>query len=850
MNMINLFDSFIWDLRYSLRQLVRNKLFTAVAILSLGVGIGATTAIFSVINSLLLATLPVRDANQLIMLTSPNSGGRQTGMADKERDQITYPEYTQLREQLTTLSGLCVAQASLDEWQVRIGGGLQERVFGKLVSEDYFSVLGVDPALGRVFNSSDTTASAQDPYVVISYDFWQRRFDGQASVLGTPITLNGTSLTIIGVTSRGFKGESVAWAPDLWIPMMMQPLIYPGKDWLHENPADSVEKVMWLNAFGRLSPGANVTKVQAEVDVVFARMMQAFYPPTLTPELQSRALSQYLVVREASGGTFPGREDVASQLQILLAFAALVLLISCANVANLLLGRVSARQRETSIRLALGATRLRLYRQLITENLLLWALGGIAGLLIALNTSHILVSLISDPSEPFAPPGAPDWRVLGFTAAVVLVTGVLFGVVPAQRAVRMSLASSLRESSRGLTQSGRRMNLAKFLVAGQVGLSLLLMVGTGLLVRTLWNLQTISLGYPAERLLQVDVDGGTVGYKGEALPNFYDNLADRLSAVPGVSGVAYSELGLMTGGESRCRIKVDGVIPEREENRRSHYDYISPGYFALLGVPLIMGRDIEPQDTANSKKVCVINEELARRVFPGVIPLGRELTALSPNNSSTMEVVGVVKAIRSSSLRDQVPPIFYAPARQTRFNEDLGPAVFQIRTSNDPKVILPNVLETVQRVNPDAPIIFSGAIKDFIANQMLKESQIAYLCLIFGVLALLLAAVGLYGVLSNSISRRRNEIGIRMALGAAPGMIIRMILIETTLLTALGVLGGVVAAALSTQVIESWLYGLGRMDPITILFAIALVVGVALVAAFVPAARAGRVNPLEALRHE
>lgn len=825
-------------------------MFSAVAILSLGLGIGANTAVFSVINSMLLSTLPVRDAHELVMLTSPNSGGRLSGLAEKERSQITYPEFAQMRGELTTLSGLCAVQTSLEEWQARIGGGRQERVFGKLVSEEYFSVLGVDAALGRLFDSRDATAPGQDPYVVISYDFWQRRFGGQIGVLGVPMTLNGTSLTVIGVTRRGFKGESVARNPDLWIPMMMQPSIYPGTDWLHEDPANSLEKIMWLNAFGRLKPDADVAKVQAEVNVVFARMMQAFYPSTLAPDLQTRALSQYLVVHEASGGTFPGREDVASQLQVLLAVAALVLLISCANVANLLLGRVAGRQRETSIRFALGATRMRVYRQLITENLMLWVLGGIAGLFIAYGTSQILVSLISDPNEPFEGPGAPDWRVLGFTAVVALVTGVLFGVVPARRAATTSLAGSLRESSRGLTQSGRRMNLAKLLVVGQVALSFLLIVGTGLLVRTLWNLQSISLGYTKERLLQVDVDGVTVGYKDEALPNFYDNLVDRLSTVPGVDGVSYSQLGLLTGGESRCRIQVDGIVPEREEDRRSHYDYISPGYFALLRVPLIMGRGIELRDTAASEKVCVINEELAKRAFAGVNPLGRRITALSPNSSSTMEVVGVVKNIRSGSLRDPIPPVFYAPARQTRFNEPLGPAVFQVRTVNDPKSVLLTVLDTIQRSNPDAPIIFSATIEDFIANQMLRESQIARLCLIFGILALLLAAVGLYGVLSDSIGRRRNEIGIRMALGADPGKIIRMILVETSILTAIGVVGGVVAAGLSTRVIESWLYGLGRMDPLTIMFAVALVVGVALVAGYVPAARAGRVNPVEALRHE
>ena len=848
--MTNWLNALFLDLRYSLRQIRRSPMITTVAILSLGLGIGATTAIFSLINSMLLTNLPVRDPQRLVILTSPNEEGRSTGMAENERKQISYPEFVQLREQLTTLEGLCAAGSSLQDWQVRIGNQGQQTVSGKLVTEDYFTVLGVEPAIGRLFNAQDARGVGQDPYVVISHAFWQRNFGGRTDVLGLPVRLSGTTLTVIGVSEPRFKGESVARNPDMWIPMMMQPSIYPGRDWLHEDPANSTDKIMWLNAFGRLKPEATIESVQAEVKVVFGRMMQAFYPSTLAPDLQKRVLSQYLVVRDGRAGTFPGREDVTWQLKILLAVAGMVLLIACANVANLLLAKATGRQKEMSIRAALGASRSRIYRQLVTESLFLWSLGGIVGLLVGFGASRILVLLIADPQQPFHAAYATDWRVFGFTAGVALLTGMVFGVIPARRAMRSDINISLRESSRSVTQSGRRLNFAKGLVAGQVALSFLLTVGAGLLVRTIWNLQSISLGFPKEQMLQVDVDGVSAGYKDDNLTRFYTDLSDRLSALPGVRGVAYSRLGLLSGGEARSRIQVDGVVPDRVQDRRANYDYVSPGYFALLGAPLLMGRDISPQDTSGSPKVCVVNEELAKRLFPGQSPIGRQLAQLNSKSSNPMQIVGVVKNIRSGSLRGEIPPTFYAAARQPYSTETSGPMVFQIRTTIEPNSALRSIREAILSANPDAPILFTATTEEAIADLTVTESQIARLCSIFCILALLLAAVGLYGVLSDSIARRINEIGTRMAMGATPGMIILMILRETALVTVMGLVAGLIAASLATKVIASYLFGLGRMDYITIAFALGLVSAVALAAGYIPAARAGRVNPVTALRHE
>jgi predicted permease len=851
MNIPTWLHTLLVEIRYSLRQFRRNLLFSGVVILSLGLAIGASTAIFGLMDGTLLGgNLPVRDPHKLVMLTSPNEEGRSTGMAEKERDQLSYPEFVQLRQQLTSLSGLCAAGSALQEWHARIGSNEQETIFGKLVSEEYFSVLGVDAEIGRVFNANDATAPGQDPYTVISYDFWQRRFGGKVNVLGTPITLSGASLTIIGVAAPGFKGESLGRNADLWIPMMMQPAIYPGRDWLHEDPSQSLQKVMWLNAFGRLKSGVSMAKLQAEVNVTFHGMLEAFYPATLPPDLKKRVMSQYLVVRDAHAGTFPGRDAVALQLTILLAVAGVVLLIACFNVANLLMAKTISSTREMGVRLSLGSSRMRVYRRLLVERLLIWSFGGIAGFLIALAGTHVLITLICDPHEACTVPDLFNWHVIGFTAGLTLITTVLFGMTPAMRSVPSEIASTLGDGGRAFTQSGGRRQLVKGLVIGQVALSFLLTIISGLLIRTIWNLQKTPLGYAKEHLLQVDVDGVSGGYKDDALINFYNGLVDRMNAIPGVRGAAYSETGLLTGGESRCRIQIDDVTPERIEDRRAHYDYVSPGFFAVLGVPLLQGRDIGLQDTATSPKVVLINQEFATHHFPGLNPIGRHITALSGNNTTKMEIVGVVKNLRADSLRGEIGPNFYVPIRQAFPGEDARAVVFQLRTVMEPKAVLPTVRSAIFDANPNATILFSETMEEIIADQTLTESQIARLCSIFCSLALLLAAIGLYGVLADGVARRKNEIGIRMAVGATPAKIIGMVLLETGVLTVTGLVLGLIAAGVSTGLIASYLFGISRMDYVTIAFAFVLVSSVAMLSGFLPAYRAGKVNPLEALRDQ
>jgi predicted permease len=841
-------DDLLKDLRYAARQFVRNPVFTAVAVASLAIGIGANTAIFSVLNAAMLKSLPVRDPEGLIMLTDPNQSGVSSGMSTGERGMLTYAEFTQLRDHATTLDSFCAVQSSMDRSQVRIAGGQPEDAHTRLVSEEYFSVLGVDPAIGRFFNRSDGKSPGEDPYAVISYDYWQKRFGGNVSVLGTPIKMLGATLTVIGVAAPGFTGESVADKPDFWMPMMMQPLVMPGRDWLHEDLSKNIEKVMWLQAFGRLKPGITQSRAQTEIDVLFRGIIESGYPTTLDAETRKQALDQHLKLHDARSGTFGGGSDFAQQLKILLGVSLVVLLIACINVANLLLARATSRTKEVGVRLSIGASRLRLVRQFLTESLVLSLLGGAVGLLFAWGASRVLVLLLTERRQDFALSPTMDWHVLGFTVGVTLVTGIIFGLVPALRSTRVNLNDSLRDGGRS-TASGSRLNLAKGLVIVQVAFSLLLVAGAGLFLRTLWNLQSVSLGYPKEHLLLITADGLSAGYKDARLSSLWHDLTERLRALPGVQGATYSANGIFSGSESADEIDVEGFTASKREEKFSRFDTVGPQYFSTVGIPLLLGRDIGQQDTATSPHVCVINEALAKIFFNGRNPLGRHITEKFGDKKNVMEVVGVAKNARDHRLRGDVPPRFYIPTGQGMD----GPnefATFEIRTAGDPEQMIASVRKTILSVNEDLPVENARPVVMSVDRTNAQPRMVARLCSIFGIIALLLAATGLYGVLSYGVARRTNEIGIRMALGAGKGRVIQMILRETGIMIIFGVVAGVIFTAGGVQLIKSSLFGLSALDPLTVLSAIVILTAVALLAGYIPAARAARVNPTQALRHE
>jgi len=842
-------DTAVRDIGYAFRQFIRNPVFTLVAVISLALGIGANSAIFSIMNEVLLRLLPVRDPKQLIIVTDPNAGGVAAGMLPGVRKLLSYAEFVHLRDHASTLSGMCAAESEPNRRQVRIGGEPPEAANARLVSENYFYVLGVEAAIGHVFTPDDAKGPGQDPYIVLSYDYWQRRFNGNTSVLGAPIHMYGTTLSVIGVAARGFQGASVSDRPDFWVPMMMQPLVIPGRDWLHEDLSQSLEKVMWLHVFGRLKPDVSLGKAQTELGVLFRNVLEAGYPATLAPETRKQALNQRLLLRSASTGTFVGRSELQQQLLILLAASVLVLLIACANVTNLLLARATARSKEVCVRLSIGASRRRLVQQFLTESLMLALLGGLAGLLLAWAGSHLLTVLLSDPQNPLQLSHGLDLHVLGFTAAVSLMTGILFGLAPALRGTHVDLNLGLRDTGRGLTASAGRLNLAKSLVVMQVAISLVLLVGAGLFLRTLWKLQAVELGYAKEKLLMLTVDGVTAGYKDARLGNLWHDLAERVRQLPGVRGVTYSMNGLMGGSESADEIDVEGFTPQRDNEKFSRFDMVGPGYFSTVGIPMLMGREIGAQDTAFAPHICVINEAFAKLFFAGRNPLGSHITEKFGNKKNVMEVVGVSRDVRDHNLRGNVPPRFYVATDQGMD----GPspwAIFEIRTTGDEQNIVEAVRKTIFGVNQDLPIEDVRSLKESLDRTNAQPHMIASLCVIFGSVALLLAAMGLYGVLSYGVARRTNEIGIRMALGAGKTRVIRLILREMGVMILIGLGLGLVFAGLGTRFVASRLYGLGALDPLTILAAAATLCFVALIASYLPALRAARVSPMKALRYE
>ena len=848
MERVSFLNDLLRDVLYALRQFVGNPLFTIVAISSLAIGIGANTAIFSVMDAALLKSLPVANPQELVMFTDPNASGVTTGLNTGERHLMTYGEFAQLRNHATTFSGMFATEADLNRWHVRIAGGPTEEARGRLVSEEYFSVLGLQPAVGRFFTSADAKGPGQDPYAVISYEYWQSRFGGKASVLGTPIQVGNSSLAVIAVAKPGFRGETVGESTDFWMPVMMQPMVIPGRDWLSENLSQGAEKVMWLHTFGRLKPGVSSSKAQTEINVLFRQVIENSYSTSLSPELRRQALDQRLVLHEARTGVFANRNDFSQQLFLLLGAAIVVLAIACINVANLLLARGSNRSREVALRLSIGATRARIIRQFLTESLVLSCLGGFLALLLAWGASRLLTIFLASGRSSLELSPTLDGKVLLFTLCIVVFSGIIFGLAPALRGTNIALNDTLRDSGHATASSGK-VKLTEGLVVCQIGLSLLAVILAGLFLRTIWNLQSVGLGYPKEKLLLITVDGVRAGYKGPQLSNLWRDLNARLQALPGVQAVSYSINGLFSGSEADDEIAVEGFTPQNEDEKTSRFDIAGPGYFSTLGVPLLRGRDFGLADSSFAPHVAVINEAFANRFFAGRNPIGRHITQDPGNQKNIMEVVGVAGNVRDHALRGEVPPRFYVPGDQAMGGPNEW-ATFEIRSAGDPKYMLDAVRKTI--VSADAKLYPTKehALVESLESSMSQPRMIARLCAVFGTVGLLLAAGGLYGVLSYGIARRTNEIGIRMALGAAPGRVIRMVLRETGMMLMIGVVLGIVLTFACARLIAGRLYGLSTLDPLTILSAVGLFAIVAAIAAFLPAARAARVNPIAALRHE
>jgi predicted permease len=806
--------------------LLKNPGFTAVAVLTLALGIGANTAIFSAVDVTLLKWLPVRNPEQLYLIAHAG----QRGVTEVNN----FPFFEQLRDHNQSFTGLLAFNPN--QWKVTIQGEI-EIVAGQVVTGNYLSVLGVNAVLGRILTLDDDKIPGGHPVAVISHAYWQRRFGKDPEVLGKTITINLTPFTIIGVTSPEFFGLQVGRSAEISVPMAMHSLVGSG--------AKLSERKFWWNLpiLGRLKPGLKLEQAQAELDLL---QQQFLAEAGMNPDGRKDFFARVQLI-PAQRGLAELRQQFSSPLHVLMGIVGMVLVIACANVANLLLARATVRQREVSIRIALGASRLRLIRQLLTESVLLALLGGGLGLLFAYWGAQFLLGFIPPRDTPLTLQFSPDGRILAFTAGVSLLTGILFGLTPAWRATRVQLNTTLKGKTHNFGLSQARMGLGKALIVSQIALSLLLLVGAGLFVRSLQKLRQVETGFNNwDHILLVSIDCYGTGYKGPKLSALHQALLEKMNALPEVRSASLSTATPIRGGVDSTRIFVPGAAP-RSENEDIQVSVVAPKYFETMGIPLVVGRDFGPQDGEHSPKVTVVSESMARHYFPNENPLGRRFSLTRQEASEEREIIGVVKDAKFDNLRTGNARIVYLSHQQDWTRPSI---TFALRTTGDPAALMTPVRHTIQSAGKDIPVTGIRTLATQMNEVLAKERLVATLSGFFGLLALLLACIGLYGLMAYAVTRRTNEIGIRMALGARGQDVLRLIMRETMLLVLPGVALGLGAAVVTTRFISSLLFGLAATDPVTLMAAALLLIVVAAFAGYLPAHRAARVDPMEALRCE
>jgi predicted permease len=841
------FDELRADIRYGLRILAKSPGFTFIAASSLALAIGANTTIFAIGKQLLYDRLNVSHPEQLRLLRWNGDGHEAVpgmwGDFDRTADSGTtssvfsYPIYQQLRDHNEKMEDLIAFKE--DGMNATIRGNAQ-RVNADLVSGNFFAALGVRPELGRAVQPSDDAVPGSGAVAVISDSLWQKQFGRSSSVLGQTVTLNQAAFTIVGVSPRGFTGaKNVQQSPDLFVPISMQPVVDP-KGKAASLLTDS--SLWWVNIVGRIKPGVKDSEAEAALGVQLQSAVRATTP------LKAGDTIPRLALVDGSRGLHYADSMFRKPLYVLSGFTAFVVLLACANIANLLLARGAQRQREMSVRLAMGAGRTRILRQLLTESLMLAALGGAGGLLVGYIGRSTLPKLMTNAWErgegaSFTPPF--DWGVFAFTVAVTLTTGIVFGLAPAWLAVRAEVSSSLKETAQ--TTSRRRKGLTgKSIVAFQIALSTLLVVGAGLFVRTLIKLNSVDVGFNADNLVLFEISPPGRRYPGPKDVRLHQQLEERFAALPGVEHVAPGSIPYISQSMSNADFYVEGETFDPKMKRAEDENTVGVDFFPTLGIPIIAGRGFGPQDTSSSPKVGIINQSLARKRFPNSNPIGRRFRADS-DTSEWIQIVGICADTRYSDLRDNPPPQFFIPYVQL---PEVGTQVYQLRTNMQPSALFPALRSAVQSVDRDLPIIDFRTQRQQINATMQIERTFAALTAGFGVLALALACVGIYGIMAYSVAQRTNEIGIRLALGAQPGQVRSMILRESTWLTAVGIVLGVGAALGLTRLVKSMLYGVTPNDPATLAGGVVLLLAIALVATWIPARRAASVQPMDALRHE
>jgi predicted permease len=815
----------LWrDVRYSTRVLRRSPGFTSIAVASLALGLGANTAIFSVLDAVLLKALPVSHPEELFVLRS---------------GEFSYPAYDSLRENgafadLLATSGITALDVGIDQGEL-------EKADVSLVSGSYFSVLGVPAQIGRTFTADDDRVPGSHPIVVLSDGYWERRFGRDPASVGKTIRVSGTPLTIVGVAPPGFFGERVGVAPAFWIPLTMWARVVPGRN-LIASPTTS-----WLQVIGRLRPGSSTVVVEEQLTAQYRQVLNQTFPHA-EDDLRREIAQTHVTLSPADRGLSTLRGQFSLALEILMGVVGLVLLIACANVANLLLARAMARRREIALRLALGISRRRLIRQLLIESVLLSLAGAIAGLFVGWWSRELLLRLVSGDGSRVPLATATDARLLAFVGALSIATGITFGLVPAWLSARVDLSAILGGARRGAI-GGARSAIGSVLVVIQVAISIVLLVGAGLFLRTLANLHNVDLGFAPERLLIVDVDPMAAGYRGPAFGELCQRLLERLNAVPGVTSATFSENGVLRGRDSDTnRMRPDDFVPGPEGIPSTRFDAVGPQYFNTLGIPLLAGRDIGVQDVAASGRVMVVNEAMAHLFFGHQNPVGRRMLWGTAADSTAYEIVGVTRVVKHHGPRDQPDRRFYVPYFQRQ--SDLASARFMLRTAANPAAVLALTRQAILSEDALLPIVSVDTATALDDRTLVRERMVATLSALLTAIALTLACIGLYGLMAYRVVQRTSEMGIRMALGAARIDVLWLVLRQDVALIAAGMVIGAPAAIAVSGLIRSLLFGVAPADPASLITALSIMTALGIAAGAGPALRAAQIEPVVALRHD
>ena len=820
-------DALLQDLRYAIRALRSSPGFAAVAILSLALGIGANTAIFSLIDSVILKTLPVSHPEQLVQVTMGDSGAT-----------FTNPIWEQVRDRQDVFSGIF----SYGSQRFNLAAGGEARYAeGNFAAGQFFDTLGVHPVLGRTFSSADDKRGCPGT-AVLSYGFWQTEFGGRADVVGKTISLDNHQFEILGVIEPGFTGFDVGTSTDVYVPLCTEKTIRGDNSMLDQRSS------WWIRVIGRPKPGISATQAEARLKTLAPAIFEATVPPRWKPDLQDQYRKRTFETQPSANGLSNLRRQYQQALMILMVIVGVVLLIACANVANLLLARSAARQREIAIRMALGSGRARLIRQLLTESLLLSLTGAALGVLFAQWGTRLLVGFLTSGRGKVFLDLSIDGRVLAFTAGVAILTGLLFGLAPAWRGTRVNPQSAMKANARGVIE-GSRFGLGKALVVVQVALSLLLVVGAGLMLTTFFNLETLTSGFEREHILLTSVDLRNGHYPPERRGAAYRDILEHLRALPGVRSASDSLMTPISGGFWNEDLQIEGYTSKGREDTLVYFNRVSDGYLETLGIQLVAGRDFNSHDTPQSPGVAIVNETMAKRFFAGQNPIGKRYRPEEGNSlGDWVEIVGVMKDAKYGTLREEIlPTAFVAASQDAKPNQSFN---FEVRVaSGAPTALISAVKSAVAQVNGDVSMQFTTLAVQ-VDRSLARERLLATLSGFFGALALLLAMIGLYGVMSYNVARRRNEIGIRMALGAEQSRVLRMVLKEVAVLIGIGVAIGLGAAVGTTRFVESFLYGMKPNDPWTLASAAIVLAVVAALAGFLPARRASRLDPMTALREE